>query len=139
MFQFKCENCGSTEFEKKGNAYVCQYCGTVYPIPGDGPQKEDFDNTDKEQGVHVHINVERTTSAAPEYDVMRSNKNWLVTLLLSIVFGGLGFHRFYTGKIGTGIIWLFTVGVFGIGWIVDIIFVATGKFKDSKGGYILRE
>lgn len=58
------------------------------------------------------------------------------TLLLCIFFGGLGVHRFYLGKIATGIIWLLTCGCFGIGWIVDIILVTAGKMKDSKGSVI---
>lgn len=62
-----------------------------------------------------------------------SNKNWLITLLLCIFLGYLGAHRFYVGKIGTGFLWMFTVGLFGIGYIVDLLFIATFKFKDVNG------
>ena len=60
-------------------------------------------------------------------------KSKMVALLLCIFLGGLGFHRFYVGKIGTGIIWLLTGGCFGIGYIVDIVMIATGKFTDKAG------
>ena len=63
-------------------------------------------------------------------------KDWMTTLLLCIFLGGIGVHRFYVGKIGTGIIWLLTGGCFGIGWLIDIIKVACGKFKDKKGNLI---
>ena len=62
-----------------------------------------------------------------------SQKSKTVDLLLCIFLGGLGVHRFYEGKIGTGILWLCTVGLFGIGWLVDIILIATGKGKDKDG------
>ena len=60
-------------------------------------------------------------------------KSKMVALLLCIFLGGLGIHRFYVGKIGTGIIWLLTGGCFGIGYIVDIVMIATGKFTDKAG------
>ena len=60
-------------------------------------------------------------------------KSKMVALLLCIFLGGLGIHRFYVGKIGTGIIWLLTGGCFGIGYIVDIAMIATGKFTDKAG------
>lgn len=60
-------------------------------------------------------------------------KSKMVALLLCIFLGGLGIHCFYVGKIGTGIIWLLTGGCFGIGYIVDIVMIATGKFTDKAG------
>lgn len=64
---------------------------------------------------------------------MGSEKNWVVVLLLCIFLGELGIHRFYVGKIGTGIIYLLTGGLFGIGWVVDLILIIVGKFKDKEG------
>ena len=61
-----------------------------------------------------------------------SEKHWATTLLLAIFLGELGIHRFYVGKIGTGILWLLTAGFFGIGWIVDIIMICTQTFTDSN-------
>ena len=60
-----------------------------------------------------------------------SKKNKMVALLLCIFLGVLGVHRFYVGKIGTGLLYLFTGGLFGIGWIIDIILIAVGSFKDQ--------
>lgn len=57
----------------------------------------------------------------------------VVALLVTIFLGEFGVHRFMAGKVGTGLIWLFTGGCFGIGWIWDIIQVATGNFTCSDG------
>ena len=62
-----------------------------------------------------------------------SDKSQVVALLLCIVFGYFGIHYFYVGKIGRGIIYLLTLGVFGIGWLIDIIRIACGVFRDKKG------
>lgn len=62
-----------------------------------------------------------------------SSKSRLVALILCLLLGGLGVHRFYVGKIGTGILWLFTFGVFGIGALVDLILIIVGSFKDKNG------
>lgn len=57
----------------------------------------------------------------------------VAAILITFFLGGLGIHRFLTGKIGTGLIWLFTGGLFGIGWLVDFIQVCLGKFTNKDG------
>lgn len=66
-------------------------------------------------------------------DNFRSNKSRGVAAVLCFFFGTLGVHRFYVGKIGTGLLWLCTLGFFGIGDIVDFIMIICGSFKDSDG------
>ncbi len=67
---------------------------------------------------------------------MKSEKSWIATLLLAIFLGEFGIHRFYVGKVGTGILYLLTVGLFGIGIIVDIIMIAVGSFTDKGGNFL---
>jgi TM2 domain-containing membrane protein YozV len=59
--------------------------------------------------------------------------DWVLTLVMSIIFGSLGVDRFIMGKIGTGILKLITFGGFGIWWLVDLILIATKyNFKNVK-------
>lgn len=66
-------------------------------------------------------------------DQIYSDKDWLTTLLLSILTGYLGIHRFYTGHTAIGIIQLLTGGGCGIWALIDLIMIITGNFKDSEG------
>ncbi len=70
------------------------------------------------------------------YDQIYSDKDWLTTLLLAILTGCLGVHRFYTGHIAIGVIQLLTGGGCGIWALIDLIMIITGNFKDSDGRII---
>lgn len=63
----------------------------------------------------------------------QSEKGFVPTLLLCFFLGIFGIHRFYTGKVGTGILQLLTLGGLGIWAMVDMIVIACGNFKDKEG------
>lgn len=67
---------------------------------------------------------------------MQSDKNWLATLLLCLFLRGIGVHRFYVGKVGTGILQLITLGGCGIWTLIDLIMIITGSFTDKDGNKI---
>jgi len=67
------------------------------------------------------------------YVTSTSDKSKKTALLLCVFLGWIGIHYFYVGRIGMGILYLFTFGFCGIGWIVDIIKIAMGSFRDNVG------
>ncbi len=62
-----------------------------------------------------------------------SEKGFVPTLLLCLFLGGLGVHRFYVGKIGTGILMLLTLGGLGIWALIDLVMIVVGSFTDKEG------
>jgi hypothetical protein len=66
-------------------------------------------------------------------ELMASPRSRLVALLLAATLGVFGAHRFYAGKIGTGVLQACTLGGFGIWWLYDVILVASGSFRDKEG------
>lgn len=74
-------------------------------------------------------------AAAPRRDPYAAypQKDWLTAMLLCLFLGIFGIHRFYTGKTGTGILWLLTVGCLGVGWLVDLFMILCDSYKDCFG------
>ncbi len=70
-----------------------------------------------------------------QYVTITSDKRKTPALLLCILgfFGIAGLHRFYVGKIGTGLLWLCTGGFFLIGTLVGLVHILLGKFRDNPG------
>ena len=68
-----------------------------------------------------------------DYATITRDKKKSVALLLCIFLGEFGAHHFYVGRIGMGFLYFFTAGLFGIGWIIDIIKIINGSFRDNVG------
>ena len=69
----------------------------------------------------------------PNYVTQTSDKKKYTALLLCIFLGFFGVHYFYVGRFGKGLLYLFTCGLFALGWIVDIFKIASGTFVDNVG------
>ena len=63
----------------------------------------------------------------------KSEKSNVTALILCLFLGGLGVHRFYVGKIGTGVLQLITLGGLGIWALIDLIMIIMQKFTDGEG------
>ena len=70
-----------------------------------------------------------STATAPA----TGQKSWVAALLLCFFLGVIGVHRFYVGKIGSGVGQLLTLGGCGIWTLIDLIMIITGKFTDAQG------
>ena len=151
-----CINCGSSVNESDK---FCQNCGarigtrtpgSTYSQPPVNNRKQHYQNQNTLQQP-----IKKTYYSHPEYSQSKqpylqpqrqirqsqyrpkyrptSEKNKWIAFFLCFFLGELGIHRFYVGKIGTGILWLLTLGLLGVGWLVDLIVIVCGKFKDKYG------
>lgn len=79
--------------------------------------------------VNTNQNINQNTNATGRA-YYPYKKTW-VAALLCFFFGFFGVHRFYVGKVGTGLLWLFTAGLLGVGVLVDFIVIILGGFRDK--------
>ena len=66
-----------------------------------------------------------------------SPKSRVVAAILAWFLGIFGIHRFYVGKVGTGIAMIFTLGGLGIWALIDFIMILVGSFRDKEGRLLL--
>ena len=69
--------------------------------------------------------------------VSTSTQSWPVTMFLAWILGIFGVHRFYTGHVKVGILYLFTCGGCGIGVLIDWIMLWTNSYRDSSGSHLM--
>lgn len=67
-----------------------------------------------------------------------SPKSRAAALALAVAVPLVGLHRFYVGKVGTGVLMLLTAGGFGVWWIYDVIMIAAGNFRDAESRRVTR-
>ncbi len=114
------------------NTKFCKFCGAKIPedaiiCTACGRQVEEIKQGQAAQPQIVinnenhNINSNTNTNTVNAGTVRGVAKNKWVALILCIVLGFFGAHKFYEGRIGSGILYLFTCGLFGIGWIIDIL------------------
>lgn len=105
----------------------CKHCGEKIPIDAIictkcGRQVEEIKKSGNDQIVINNNNnavaSASATAVAGFGGIGRPKNKWVALALCIFTFCG---HKFYEGKIGMGIIYLFTCGLFGVGWIIDII------------------
>lgn len=107
----------------------CKFCGEKIPAEAIictkcGRQVEEIKSTAQPQIV---INNANNNSNVNNGGMNGREKNKWVALALCIFLGALGAHRFYEGKIGTGILWLCTAGLCGVGVVIDFFCILFKK------------
>ena len=103
----------------------CEFCGNKVHIdavmcPKCGRQLEKL-KTNNDGNSQIVINNTNQLNAHGIHGTKECDK-W-ISFLLCFFLGLFGAHKFYEGKVGLGILYIFTMGLFGIGWFIDLIVI----------------
>lgn len=107
------------------NTKFCKHCGGK--IPSDavlctlcGRQVEEISQSSAQPQIIINNDNINTNTNMVGMPGLHAKNKW-VAVLLCLFLGVFGVHRFYEGKIGTGLLYLFTLGLGGFGVLVDFI------------------
>jgi restriction system protein len=81
----------------------------------------------------IQVTMNAPNQAGRNYTTMVSDKSRKTALLLCIFLGFIGAHHFYVGRMGKGILYFFTGGLFCVGWLLDILQILLKSFRDNVG------
>lgn len=124
----RCQSCGANIYDDINR---CQYCGAYQPLKNPNPAQAAA--APPQTVIYNVIHTDAPAGEASDSRVPVSSKSRWIAFLLCFLLGGLGIHKFYVGKAGAGVLYLLTFGVFGIGWLLDLIFIACGTSTDKWG------
>lgn len=108
------------------NAKFCQHCGSAIDkqcviCPKCGKQVMAIQPPQQPQVVINNANTNTNIARSSAHSGMRGAKNKWVAFFLCLFLGVFGVHKFYEGKILLGVVYIFTGGLFVIGWVIDLI------------------
>lgn len=124
------ENQENIQVSENGKTKFCKHCGAKIPedaviCTNCGRQVEQIRETPAQPSIVINNSNNNTnTNIAGSPDSRREKNKW-VAFLLCFFLGIFGAHKFYEGKAGMGILYLFTGGLCGIGVLVDLIVILT--------------
>lgn len=134
VYKFKCKCCGSTRYTKPDeDTYKCSYCGNTEEII-----------KKKVETIIIHEKPEGPSEEEIHQKLVESKKETftqaIIMMVITILLGVVGVHKFIKGRIFLGIIYICTYGLFGIGLFIDSIKAlvhlvnSAREYRQAKGG-----